>query len=104
VIPRPVKDTRGHLRVDVSLETSICSSAVRRVSAELVDISATGCRVATPIYLIDDCHLSVTIPGFSPFGAKVRWCRNSALGLEFTRPLHPSVVDHVARMGKRVSA
>lgn len=104
MIPRAVKDTRGHLRVEVSLETSICSSAVRRLKAQLVDISASGCRVFTPIYLTDDCHLTVQIAGFEPFGAKVRWCRNSALGLEFARPLHPSVVEHVARLGRRVPA
>lgn len=88
------------MRLPVRLETTICSSAVRRISADLVDISITGGRLATPNYLPAGCHLTLTIPTLAPLGATVRWCGDMELGLEFARALHPLVVDRVVRLGR----
>jgi len=96
-------DDRRHLRLPVCLETAICSSSVRRLTADLVDISVTGCRIDTPIYVLPGCHLTVTVPGLAPLGATVRWCDRHAIGLEFQRSLDPRVVDHVAALSRSLA-
>lgn len=94
----PQRDGRGALRIPVRLQSTICSSAVRKVAADLVDLSTGGCRIATGLYMADGAHLTVTIPTLEQVGARVRWCHHLGLGVEFLRPLHPLVVQRLAGM------
>jgi hypothetical protein len=66
----PQRDGRGALRIPVRLQSTICSSAVRKVAADLVDLSTGGCRIATGLYMADGAHLTVTIPTLEPVGAR----------------------------------
>ncbi len=94
----PQRDGRGALRILVRLQSTICSSAVRKVAADLVDLSTGGCRIATGLYMADGAHLTVTIPTLEPVGARVQWCHHLGLDVEFLRPLHPLVVQRLAGM------
>ncbi|KQR87830.1 PilZ domain-containing protein [Sphingomonas sp. Leaf343] len=94
--PEPQRDGRGALRIPVRLKSTICSSAVRKVKADLVDLSTGGCRLATGLYMSDGAHLTLAIPTLEPVGARVRWCHHLGMGLEFLRPLHPLIVQRLA--------
>ena len=39
----------------------------------------------------------VTISKFQSFAGQVVWNKEGRIGIEFETPLHPAVVDHIAR-------
>lgn len=89
-------NNRRHLRLKVSLEGHISSSKVGRLGARLSDLSITGCRVESPIFVIVGSYLTVTITGLAPAGATVCWCDNKTIGLRFNRPFDARVLDRLA--------
>lgn len=64
----------------------------------MLDISPTGCLMIVQSRLtVGEC-ITVQPQGLEEIPSYVRWCKEGRAGLEFARPLHPSVADHLARM------
>jgi hypothetical protein len=87
---------RRHLRLPVTLSGYISSSKVGRMKAVLTDLSVSGCRVDSPLFVIVGSHLTVTIPSLAAIGCAVCWCDNKTIGLSFNRPLDARVIDRLA--------
>jgi len=63
-------------------------------------LSETGCQVARSARLVEGSFITLVMPGLSAIGAQVMWGSASSIGLRFERPLHSSVVEHVARTAR----
>ena len=93
-------DARSALRLAVEIEVKLSGSSVGRQTAELRDISVTGCRVACVSNYPVGATVIVTIPGLAPIGAQVRWSDVAFCGLRFNAPIHPLVADRVVAMAR----
>ena len=63
----------------------------------LADLSQYGCQVRLREKLATGDLLWITLPGIEMQQSWVRWVEGWNAGLEFERPMHPAVYDHVAR-------
>ena len=74
-----------------------CSRGSRR-SIEITDISVGGCAVSLgPLDVAQGRGYAIKFSGLETLGAELRWNAGGGAGLEFDRPLHPAVVDHIVR-------
>ena len=66
--------------------------------ALIVDLSAKGCRLLDRLHPLPvGAELTLTFGHLNPFAAKVCWQEGSFYGIEFLRPLHAMVRDHLTR-------
>jgi hypothetical protein len=91
----PRRNPRSSVTVSVVIRHP---KSVRRIHAELSDISPDGCRVQTTEPLKIGDHLVMSIEGLEPWPARIIWVSGEDRGAEFDRPLHPAVADHIARI------
>ncbi|MCB1345173.1 MAG: PilZ domain-containing protein [Rhodobacteraceae bacterium] len=64
------------------------TAAGRQSDATLLNVSAQGARIASPVPLDPGDPLTIALgPGCPPRAAVVRWVRPGTLGVEFTRAL-----------------
>lgn len=75
-------------------------SALQKVSGiTLLDLSVSGCRVRTIGSPLATGQLLIVRPeGIEGLEGIVRWVEDGEAGIEFNRPLHPSVLDHLVAM------
>ena len=62
----------------------------------LHDLTAQGCRIDLPEHVSNPDRVWVTLPGLESQASTVRWESDWVAGVEFLRPMHPAVFDHVA--------
>lgn len=64
----------------------------------MLDVSASGCQIQLQYGRLREGE-SVTVQpqGLEGLPGFVRWSKGSHAGIEFSTPLHPSVVDHLAK-------
>lgn len=96
-------EPRRHPRMPVRLPCTLSGSDFGRRNAVLRDVSVTGARLLTPFNFNFGQVVVLTVPGLAPMGAKVVWCTFEALGLDFSKPLHPTVVDHLVKLSRAVA-
>lgn len=72
-------------------------SAMQKVGGvSLLDLSVCGCRVRTTGSPLAAGQLLIVRPeGIEGLEGVVRWVEDNEAGIEFSRPLHPSVLDHL---------
>ena len=87
---------RGEARVAVAGEAVMRKGYVRH-AVGLCELSPGGCRTEIAERVEHGERLFVTLPGLAPMEARVRWEDGWMAGLKFDRPMHPAVVDHLAR-------
>ena len=62
------------------------------------DISETGCRFFDRYSsLAIGSTVSFRVGNIGPIEAEVRWRERSIVGVRFTQPLYPGVLDHIVR-------
>ncbi len=61
------------------------------------DLSASGCRCETVSKVYDGDVVWITIPGLAPISGTIRWVSTREFGVQWSHPLHISVLDHVAK-------
>lgn len=86
---------RRHLRGDVHIVAQIREKGYGRHQAKVADLSRSGCRVITPMYLNADNSLFITIPGFAPLEARIAWHEREEYGCHFVNELHAAIYDHI---------
>ena len=69
-------------------------------ATHLLDVSRDAARVRAGSLRTGD-RVALAVDGFLPFRATVAWTTKEEAGLEFERPLHPSMVHHLARLTPR---
>lgn len=68
--------------------------------AHLLEIAADHVRVRVGSLRTGD-HVALVVEGFVPFRATVAWTTGEEAGLDFARPLHATMVHHLARFTPR---
>ena len=83
--------------VQASIEVTHPRS-VRRLDAELRDLSNGGCKIVSPERFSLGDQLLLTIEGLEPWPAAVAWTGEGCVGVSFHRPLDQSIAEHYARV------
>ncbi|UUL83546.1 PilZ domain-containing protein [Sphingomonas qomolangmaensis] len=89
-------EQRAHCRLSLSAQGRISEPYQGQHSVELLDISASGARIATFRQFQVGQAIYVTIDKLQAIKCDVRWVKPGEIGVSFDRPLHVSVVDHIA--------
>ena len=97
-------DTRHEPRWALRLPLTVRLPDATRRDATIEELSASGCRVrlATRACLGD--RLRLHVDGFTSFNGTLIWNDGAQCGLQFERPLHIAVVDHLVRRGQLPAA
>lgn len=93
------KTPRREERKLVEMAAACRTNSGLRDNGWICDISAEGCCVRSN-FLFFRVGTGVVIrpPGMEGLPGTVRWIEGDRAGVEFTRPLHGAVVDHLASM------
>jgi PilZ domain len=84
-------------RGDVHIVAQIREQGYGHHQAKVADLSRSGCRVLTPMYLSPERSLFITLPGFAPLEARIAWHVRDEYGCEFTSELHEAIYDHILK-------
>jgi hypothetical protein len=84
-------------RREVVLGAGLRQRGAHAVTVQIVDLSTTGFRAATHLTMFPGADVWLKLPGLESLHARVVWMRGHLMGCEFIRPLHPAVLDMVAR-------
>ena len=66
-----------------------------KVQVRIVDISSQGCRLELSGPLPEGALVSVKVPTFEPWQARIVWSKRGTAGCQFTHLLHPAVVQRL---------
>lgn len=91
------RNQRKSTRSIVKISAELLVSSGSRFKVAILDLSATGFRAQTPNHVTIGRKVYLTIPGIHALPASVTWNDREYYGCEFTRPLHTSVFEHIAR-------
>lgn len=89
-------EQRADFRVSLSAQGRISEPYQGQHAVELLDISPSGARIATFRRFQIGQSIYVTIDKLQAIKCDVRWVKPGEIGVSFERPLHVSVVDHIA--------
>jgi hypothetical protein len=88
-------DRRACGRVDVASSITLRPIGGFNHEVALHDVSIAGCRVE----LVESAELGEPLiarfPQLEPLVGALRWAKGATAGLEFTRPIHPAVLDQL---------
>ena len=94
-IPAEVQHARSHERHDLTIIGRLYTGQGSR-DVTILDLSESGCRFHEPLsQLKENAPLTIKIGPVGPIEATVRWCRGEHVGLQFSNPLYPSVLEHI---------
>ena len=89
-------DKRAAFRFPTDVEAD-CRSCDRSWSSRLVNISTTGCMIASPEdALPDGALLRLRVRGLTAIDGEIVWQHRHHAGIKFKVPLHPAVMEHLA--------
>jgi hypothetical protein len=86
---------RRYSRGDVHIVAQIREKGYGHHQAKVADLSRSGCRVITPMYLNRESSIFITMPGFAPLEARIAWHVRDEYGCEFVQELHAAIFDHI---------
>jgi PilZ domain len=88
---------RRYARGDVHIMVQVREKGYGHHQAKLEDLSRSGCRIITPMYISPDRALFITLPGFAALEARVCWHVRDEYGCEFVSELHEAIYDHILK-------
>ena len=93
---KPRRGERVQLRADVDFRRS----GDHRYRVNILDFSPEGCRIESPVTVSVGDTIWISLPGLESIQGQVCWVKQWTVGVEFVRPLYPSVFAMVRdRMG-----
>ena len=92
----PPDGRRQSPRLPVTLNCALRIGSGGWKAGRVVDLSAHGFRLSWVPQCAIGRQLWVRLPGLEPMAATVRWKDNAGVGCQFSRPLHPVVLEHLA--------
>lgn len=82
-------------RASISAEVQLRRSGELNFTVEAYDLSEQGCKLE----FVERPRLGETVwvkfPGLEALESKVRWTHRAAVGLQFSRPMDPRVLQHL---------
>ena len=82
-------------RVPLHADIDFRRSGDHRYRVLLLDFSTLGCRIEAPVKVSLDDLLWISLPGLDSIQGYVCWVDGWVAGIEFERPLYPSVFEAV---------
>ena len=101
---RKPTERRGSLRVPTRISAVAKTAHGQRHTLHISDLSVGGCAisVAGTHPLKPGTTYGLKINGLETLGSTTAWTAGQSAGLEFERPLHPAVADHIAALNPPV--
>lgn len=96
----PGYDGRRAERKEVVLGAGLRQRGAHAVTVQVLDLSTHGFRAATHLDLMPGSDVWLKLPGLESLHSRVAWMQGHLMGCEFIRPLHPAVLQMVARSGQ----
>ncbi|WP_299422097.1 PilZ domain-containing protein [Sphingomonas bacterium] len=93
----PRVEQRKFGRVEVGTSVTVRAREGGRETGTIQNLSVGGCAISAPGYYPVGAKIFVTISKFQSFAGQVVWHEEGRMGVQFDIPLHPAVVDHIAR-------
>ena len=93
----PRVEQRKFGRVELGTSVTVRAREGGRETGTIENLSVGGCAITAPGYFPVGARLFVTISKFQSFAGQVVWNKDGRMGGEFETPLHPAIVDHIAR-------
>ena len=85
------REERRNLEMYAKLRTSH-----ECIVVQIRNITQYGCQIlGNWVFLKQNTRIMLRPDGFESFASTVRWVLPEKAGIEFDRPLHPAVVDHL---------
>lgn len=97
VQPPPSLAGRVAERKPVGITAHLREMGGSRLDLEVHNLSLTGFRAACIYNVPVGARVFLTIPSFSAFEAEVAWRDKQGFGCRFIQPLHPAVLDMIAK-------
>lgn len=88
---------RRHQRLKLSFRAGLRKAGTLKFDVDVLDLSVSGFSCLTAYTMPVGSTLWLTIPGLGGIEATIAWRRDFLYGCEFLTPLHPAVLDHLAR-------
>jgi hypothetical protein len=101
---KPLPSTRDSRRADrfpLKIAAMLREPGSTKFSVDVRDLSVTGFRCETSFSIEIGKRVWLTLPGMAPLEALVMWHDKYVYGFAFTAPLHPAVLDHLAKQERR---
>ena len=101
---RKPSERRGAPRLATRIAAVAKTAHGQRHALHINDLSVGGCaiNVAGPHPLKLGTTYALKINGLETLGSTTAWTAGQSAGLEFERPLHPAVADHIAALNPPV--
>ncbi|WP_315761255.1 PilZ domain-containing protein [Sphingomonas sp. Y38-1Y] len=90
------EEQRASLRLTLHAEGRLSEPYAGGHGIELLDISATGARIATYRRFQPGQVVYLTVDQLRSIKCHVRWARPGEVGVAFDRPLHVAILEHLA--------
>lgn len=93
-------DLRREQRYSIAVPGRYRKGTGVRFNVAIKDLSEYGCQFADLVgrLSIGD-EITIRIGEIGPLSSKVKWIDRRQAGVEFSQPLHPSVLDHIIDQG-----
>ena len=99
---KPSERRRVH-RFALRLSAMVRERGRGRMPVRVIDISTHGSRIELSCGLLIGSWVWLSIAGLDTIYAKIVWCRDGFAGLEFTTPIHDSVLDTLLKQHDNAS-
>ena len=94
---KPPGDGRAAARRAVGISAHLREPGGQRIYVDVDDLSVTGFRIQSVHGLAVGKRVFLTMPSFAPMQAEVAWRDRYCYGCKFMQPLHPAVLDTIAK-------
>lgn len=91
-------ERRSADRVPIGASVGVRNQLMGRERGIIKNLSVGGCAIVAPGVYPNGSRIFITIANFQPFVGQVVWCRDGEIGLQFEKPLHTAIVDHISRL------
>ena len=85
----PRRTERVPLRADIDFRRV----GDHRYRVNILDFSPEGCRIESPVQVEIGDTIWISLPRLESLQARVCWIKDWTVGVQFDRPLYPSVFD-----------
>lgn len=94
---RFIVERRDSRRV-LNAGATVRSSSLGQVGGHVIDISENGCKLELDVdRMLAEQRLMIKLPSLETLSGVVRWVNGRIVGVEFSRPLHSAVVEHLSK-------
>ncbi|HUG46749.1 MAG TPA: PilZ domain-containing protein [Sphingomicrobium sp.] len=91
----PAQAPRRSARVSIKAQVKLRRRGSQHLLVHAFDFSPEGCKLEFLERPDLDETVWVTFKGMEPMQASVCWIEEKFAGVEFTRPVHPAVFEHL---------